>query len=81
MEGISQWQLSVRLNDPPANMALPFIVGPHQCSLAHGPDGYPQVEVTFRLRLPVAEFIDAMPLSLADSGVLAPLQRCLPPAG
>ena len=47
-------------------MALPFIVGPHQCSLTHGPEGYPQVEVTFRLRLPIAEFIDAILLSLAE---------------
>ena len=51
-------------------MALPFIVGPHQCSLAHGPEGYPQVEVTF-LRLPIAEFIDAMLLSLAEHRPLA----------
>lgn len=47
-------------------MALPFIVGPHQCSLTHGPDGYPQVEITFRLKLPVAEFIDALLLTLAE---------------
>lgn len=52
-------------------MALPFIVGPHQCSLTHGPEGYPQVEVTFRLRLPIAEFIDAMLLSLAEPRPLA----------
>ena len=47
-------------------MALPFIVGPHQCSLTHGPDGRPQVEVVLRLRLPLAEFFDALLLSLAD---------------
>ena len=47
-------------------MALPFIVGPHQCSLTHGPEGRPQVEVVFRLRLPLAEFFDALLLSLAD---------------
>ena len=47
-------------------MALPFIVGPHQCSLTHGPEGRPQVEVVFRLRLPLAELFDALLLSLAD---------------
>ena len=47
-------------------MALPFIVGPHQCSLTHGPDGRPQVEVVLRIRLPLAEFFDALLLSLAD---------------
>ena len=47
-------------------MALPFIVGPHQCSLTQGPEGRPQIEVTFRLRLPLAEFLDALLLSLAD---------------
>ena len=39
-------------------MALPFI--------AHGPDGRPQVEVVLRLRLPLAEFFDALLLSLAE---------------
>ena len=47
-------------------MALPFIVGPHQCSLTHGPDGRPQVEIVLRMRLPLAEFFDALLLSLAD---------------
>ena len=47
-------------------MALPFIVGPHQFSLTHGPEGRPQVEVVLRLRLPLAEFFDALLLSLAD---------------
>ena len=47
-------------------MALPFIVGPHQCSLTHGPDGRPQVEIVSRIRLPLAEFFDALLLSLAD---------------
>ena len=47
-------------------MALPFIVGPHQCSLTQGPDGRPQVEVVLRIRLPLAEFFDALLLSLAD---------------
>ena len=47
-------------------MALPFIVGPHQCSLTHGPDGRPQVEVVLRLRLPLAEFFDALLLTLAE---------------
>ena len=47
-------------------MALPFIVGPHQCSLTHGPDGRPQVEIVLRIRLPLAEFFDALLLSLAD---------------
>ena len=47
-------------------MALPFIVGLHQCSLTHGPDGRPQVEVVLRIRLPLAEFFDALLLSLAD---------------
>ena len=47
-------------------MALPFIVGPHQCSLTQGPDGRPQVEVVLRIRLPLAEFLDALLLSLAD---------------
>ena len=47
-------------------MALPFIVGPHQCSLTQGPEVRPQVEVTFRLRLPLAELFDALLLSLAD---------------
>ena len=47
-------------------MALPFIVGPHQCSLTHGPDGRPQVEVVLRIRLPLAEFFDALLLSLAE---------------
>ena len=46
--------------------ALPFIVGPHQCSLTNGPDGRPQVEVVLRVRLPLAEFFDALLLSLAD---------------
>ena len=45
-------------------MALPFIVGPHQYS--HGPDGRPQVEIVLRIRLPLAEFFDALLLSLAD---------------
>ena len=47
-------------------MALPFIVGPHQCSLTQGPEGRPQVEVVLRIRLPLAEFFDALLLSLAD---------------
>ena len=47
-------------------MALPFIVGPHQCSLNHGPDGRPQVEVVLRIRLPLAEFFDALLLTIAD---------------
>ena len=47
-------------------MALPFIVGPHQCSLSQGPDVRPQVEVVLRIRLPLAEFFDALLLSLAD---------------
>ena len=47
-------------------MALPFIVGPHQCSLTHGPDGRPQVEVVLRIRLPLAEFFDALLLTIAD---------------
>ena len=53
-------------------MALPFIVGPHQCSLTHGPDGRPQVEVVLRIRLPLAEFFDALLLSLADQRPLFP---------
>ena len=56
-------------------MALPFIVGPHQCHLIHGPDGRPQVEVVFRLRLPLAEFFDALLLSLADQRPLFPLSE------
>ena len=48
-------------------MALPFIVGPHQCSLTQGPEGRPQVEVVLRIRLPLAEFFDALLLSLASS--------------
>ena len=57
-------------------MALPFIVGPHQCSLTHGPEGRPQVEA-FRLRLPLAEFFDALLLSLADQRPLfRPDKRC-----
>ena len=47
-------------------MALPFIVGPHQCSHTHGPDGRPQVEIVLRIRQPLAEFFDALLLSLAD---------------
>ena len=47
-------------------MALPFIVGPHQCSLTQGPEGRPQVEVVLRIRLPLAEFFDALLLSLAE---------------
>ena len=38
-------------------MALPFIVGPHQCSLTQGPEGRPQVEVVLRIRPPLAEFL------------------------
>ena len=53
-------------------MALPFIVGPHQCSLTHGPDGRPQVEIVSRIRLPLAEFFDALLLSLADQRLLFP---------
>ena len=53
-------------------MALPFIVGPHQCSLTHGPDGQPQVEIISRIRLPLAEFFDALLLSLADQRLLFP---------
>ena len=53
-------------------MALPFIVGPHQCSLTQGPDGRPQVEVVLRVRLPVAEFFDALPLTLAEQRPLFP---------
>lgn len=47
-------------------MALPFILGPHQCALTRGPEGYPQVEVTLRLRLPIAEFLDALLLSVPE---------------
>ena len=47
-------------------MALPFIVGLHQCSLTKDPDGRPQVEVVLRIRLPLVEFFDALLLSLAD---------------
>lgn len=47
-------------------MTLPFIVGPHQCLLNQGPNGCPQVDITLRLRLPVAEFIDAPLLSLGE---------------
>ena len=53
-------------------MALPFIVGPHQCSLTHGPDGRPQVEIISRIRIPLAEFFDALLLSLADQRFLFP---------
>ena len=53
-------------------MALPFIVGPHQCSLTQGPDGRPQVEVVLRIRLPLAEFFDALPLTLAEQRPLFP---------
>ena len=53
-------------------MALPFIVGPHQCSLTQGPDGRPQVEVVLRVRLPLAEFFDALLLSLAEQRPLFP---------
>ena len=53
-------------------MALPFIVGPHQCSLTHGPDGRPQVEIISRIRLPLAEFFDALLLSLAEQRLLFP---------
>lgn len=52
-------------------MALPFIVGPRQFTLTHGPEGYPQVEVTLRLRLPVAEFIDAILLSTTEQQSVA----------
>ena len=48
-------------------MALPFIVGPHQCSLTQGPDGRPQVEVVLRIRLPLAEFFDALLLTLQNN--------------
>ena len=47
-------------------MALPFIVAPHQCSLTQGPEGRPQIEVVLRIRLPLAEFFDALLLSLAE---------------
>ena len=47
-------------------MALPFIVSPHQCSLTQGSEGRPQVEVVLRTRLPLAEFFDALLLSLAE---------------
>ena len=53
-------------------MALPFIVGPHQCSLTHRPDGRPQVEIISRIRLPLAEFFDALLMSLADQRLLFP---------
>ena len=53
-------------------MALPFIVGPHQCSLTQGPDGRPQVEVVLRIRLPLAEFFDALLLTLAEQHLLFP---------
>ena len=53
-------------------MALPFIVGPHQCSLTQGPDGRPQVEVVLRVRLPLAEFFDALLLTLAEQHSLFP---------
>ena len=53
-------------------MALPFIVGPHQCSLTHGPDGRPQVEIISRIRLPLAEFFDTLLMSLADQRLLFP---------
>ena len=48
-------------------MALPFIVGPHQCSLTQGPDGRPQVEVVLRIRLPLAEFLMLFSLHLQNS--------------
>ena len=47
-------------------MALPFIVGSHQCFVTQGPEGRPQVEVVLRIRLPLAEFFDALLLSLAE---------------
>ena len=53
-------------------MALPFIVGSHQCSLTQGPDGRPQVEVVLRIRLPLAEFFDALLLTLAEQHPLFP---------
>ena len=53
-------------------MALPFIVGPHQCSLTQSADGRPQVEVVLRLRLPLAEFFDALLLTLANQHPLFP---------
>ena len=56
-------------------MALPFIVGPHQCSLTQGPDGRPQVEVVLRIRLPLAEFFDALLLTLAEQHPLFPQAR------
>ena len=58
-------------------MALPFIVGPHQCSLTQGPDGRPQVEVVLRIRLPLAEFFDALLLTLAEQ--LQATERRSPP--
>ena len=56
-------------------MALPFIVGPHQCSLTQGPDGRPQVEVVLRIRLPLAEFFDALLLTLAEQHPLSSTGR------
>ena len=53
-------------------MALPFIVGPHQCSLTQGPDGRPQVEVVLRIRPPLVEFFDALLLTLAEQHPLLP---------
>ena len=66
----------------PVTVALPFIVGPHhQCSLTHMARGHPQVEVTFWLRL-IAEFIDAMLLSLAEHRTISGMGRAaIVPAG
>lgn len=54
-------------------MALPFIVGPHQCALTCGPEGHPQIELTSRLRLPIAELVDAL-LVLITERQAAPWQ-------
>ena len=57
-----------RIGQPVAALAHgpPLHCWPHQCSLTHGPDGRPQVELVLRIRLPLAEFFDALLLSLAD---------------
>ena len=58
-------------------MALPFIVGPHQCSLTQGPEGRPQVEVVLRIRLPLAEFFQNSARCFSRQGTSQPrlLQR------
>ena len=59
-------------------MALPFIVGPHQCSLTQDPDGRPQVEVVLRIRLHWRSFFDALLLTLAEQRPLFPQGRARP---